>query len=539
MPFLVHGAEDSANEISIAAPTTTWGECADFLNEAIVKYGAHLLAVASVHLAQDLDNYFSFGTLAAPDTALIMSYSNNLKEGLNAHMEDWPGVHQKWDTQNAVSSPDAGDLATTITLLTEFRSVFNAHVALMGYGDTNSDAAFEFAGGVLGAGGFLPDLSVEGFEQRWDLAAMYATAEEQSTVVTMPGPGTVQVEIGSIPNNGDYFTITDDVGTTVTFEYDDDDVWTTGRVRIDLDDPEGPVTTIAEAREVTVAAILGTSLAITVSEPTDEIFTFVLNSGGRVDSTTLDEGTTSDHFTVTLFVQPSWPVGHMEFLDRFEYIQSEFGGRDHFQEDWLLPGANAAYPNQAFTGVYYADEEWHFPVGLTELGITETFESGWRDNDAALAAYWSGTEWRFDSSARPTQYELGGFGSYYTYMTIDLDGFTETIEAALTGAPAVYSPNLRLRAPTAFTAPIAYPELTVTVQSPASGTPNVAFAIPTTMTAGQTLSLDLNAVAFGLYEILALNTSGTIPDVVGTIVFEGLETYREAFETDWTLSLDD
>lgn len=96
----------------------------------------------------------------------------------------------------------------------------------------------------------------------------------------------------------------------------------------------------------------------------------------------------------------SWPTGHISFKDTWDYISYEHAIADTMEQGWKLPGSSAQY-NHTFFNKYWdaTEEEFSFDkvtlIPLLETGITETFESGWKDNDVGLAKYWTGTEWRF------------------------------------------------------------------------------------------------------------------------------------------------
>lgn len=533
-PFLVHFVADATNTVPAPSSLASWADCAALLSDVVDYYAAHVLSVGNVHIAQDLDNYLSFGDLDPGDTGLIMAHAVILRDAINSHMTSWPGVHMKWDTQNTINAADPTDLASTISLLTELRTDFNDHVNRTGYGSANEDALFELSVADVVAGIFHPDLQVESYERLWDLGALQPSGFDQLALVSMPGPGSVQVDIDSVPNDGDYIIVTDLSGTTVAFEYDTDGVWDSARTRIDI---AGAVT-VSDVRIATVSSISGTSLLFVVSEPAAQTFVLEPTTGERVTQTTFDVATSDSHLAVSFPDMPSWPAGHMEFIATFEHIVSQRGIGDGFDMHWLLPGNLAAYPNHVFTANYYVDGEFTFPAGSLSFGITDDFESGWKSNDTALAAYWSGAEWRFDLTARPTPLEAGGFGDYNVYMELDLDGFAFVLYGPLPGSTTVWSPNMRVRASTSYTATGDYPALDITVSTVDSGSQIVTCMLPTSMAAGEILELDLNAVAYGFYEITSFSLAGAIPDATGVLFFEGLETNREAFESDWTLSLD-
>jgi hypothetical protein len=94
----------------------------------------------------------------------------------------------------------------------------------------------------------------------------------------------------------------------------------------------------------------------------------------------------------------SWPVNHIQFSDVFEYIGSELGIAENFENGWNLPGTGT-YPTNDVAYARYFDKDsdaWAFRYVDLDYALVETFEAGWLDNDVGYDMYWSGSEWEFD-----------------------------------------------------------------------------------------------------------------------------------------------
>lgn len=532
-PFLVHAAADLPNVLTSPVPTT-WGECATLINEAVDKFQAHILTVGNIHRVKDLDNYFNYPTLTAADSAIIPALAHIMRLIFNDHMGRWPGAHTKWDLLNLIEAPQSTDLATTITLLTELRTDFNAHVQLMGYGGTTSDAIMAFAATHLSQGGFPPDLLAESYERLWDIGDMHPTPEEQAVVVTMDGPGSVTIVINAIPSDGLYYSVSDGE-TTIVFEFDNNGDYSPDRTQVDI----AGVSTVGEVRYIMAGELSISGLDLIIDEPFSNTIILTRSDGGRVSEETFDGGTAGPYFTITFPSVPTWPVGHIEFLDMFEHLASEKGITDGLELSWLLPGSDASYPNDQFAARYISAEGFGFTESHLIVGTTENFESGWRDNETAITKYWAGNQWKFNYLAIPTQVEVGGFDDYYTYLTIPMDNvpFGAVAAPALPGSPTAYSPNLRARATVGYSASAQY-NLHMFYKVIPTSTPQLDFTLPESMETGDTQKLNINQHGFGMYEITTFGATGP-PSAPGTVVLEGQEKRVELFDGDWTLSLDE
>lgn len=536
-PFLVHFESDSGNQIT--SPITlsaTWAECATLMNEAVDNFQAHILTVGDVHRAKDIDNYFNFPTLTAADSGIIPILAYIMQLIFNEHMPAWPTIHGKWDLQNLIEAPTPVDLPTTAAMLVELKQDWNNHVALTGYGATNSDALFAFLASHLTAGGFIPDLLAESYERLWDIRALLPTFEEQGLMVVVDGPSEATIVITSIPDDGDYYSISDGT-TTIEFEFDTDGVYESDRTQVDING----VSTIGEVRYYMAGELNLSALNVLVDEPASDTIVIRRGDGGRTSESTFSSHTAVDHMGVTLSPEPLWPFGHMEFLHSLELIASEVGITEALAQGWLLPGSDASWPNEIFVNRYYdaINETWRFKANHLSDEFAENFEADWRDNDEFYAKYWTGSEWSFSLTDRPTHVEIGGFGDYYTFVAIDLDGFGVDIKAQLPNNPPYWSPNLRIRSATGYTAAIPYQQMSVTVNTAVSGSKVIPFTLPLNLAAGGTSKVDLNDEAFTLGEVTLFTGYSPIQAVTGTVVLEGHEQHYEDFSGDWTLSLDD
>lgn len=97
---------------------------------AYITHVRDLLAHDAADTTNDPDPAVSIQELISPivGTATCITYLNNLKAALNAHRSQ-SGVHPTDDSGHAVSSPDATDLASAITLAKEIKGDLNAHMA--------------------------------------------------------------------------------------------------------------------------------------------------------------------------------------------------------------------------------------------------------------------------------------------------------------------------------------------------------------------------------------------------------------------------
>jgi hypothetical protein len=131
---------------------------------------------------------------------------------------------------------------------------------------------------------------------------------------------------------------------------------------------------------------------------------------------------------------PSWKTGHEEFLGDLSDIMIEeaIPGGERFEHGWKLPGTSGTWYNERFVAEFWdiTNEEWRFRNGRTLLGITENFESGWKDNEEGATRYWDGSEWRFLVTPIPPTRQLyaSGMGQYEVtdheeYGGIDTYGF--------------------------------------------------------------------------------------------------------------------
>ena len=98
---------------------------------------------------------------------------------------------------------------------------------------------------------------------------------------------------------------------------------------------------------------------------------------------------------------------YITFINDFGISDSEIGILDTMEYLWLKPGVISGYTNDWFLAQYYDGTQFLFDVSDVLLGITDTFEAGWDNNDAWHAKYWSGSE----------------------YILVDTDSFNETFES--------------------------------------------------------------------------------------------------------------
>jgi len=95
----------------------------------------------------------------------------------------------------------------------------------------------------------------------------------------------------------------------------------------------------------------------------------------------------------------SWPTGHEAFLDDLDNTLTEdaLPQGENYEQSWLLPGAIAVFPNQKLVERFLdeTDGKFKFADNRLQIGIEETYEAGWRDNDVGTSKYWTGSEWAF------------------------------------------------------------------------------------------------------------------------------------------------
>jgi hypothetical protein len=244
----------------------------------------------------------------------------------------------------------------------------------------------------------------------------------------------------------------------------------------------------------------------------------------------------------------SWPTGHMDFRNVFEYIGSEVGIEESFNNSWFLPGSDVEMPNELFYGRYYdeANEEWSYSEVQLTSGIIEDFSSGWRDNDVGLDLYWDShnEEWTLDLLDRP----MAGFNPY-TFATADL---------AAPGGASLSDPLVMPQYSGFF-----YVEVTEALDDSTdvgvgvsfndnTGTPrfyvfwfDAGFGSVGTTTTSVSPTGD---VATGRYPIYSTSDKGILDVIdisdgynasVGAVAVKGWEQTYEDFSTEWVLSLDD
>lgn len=109
------------------AAQSTLEECLSLVNSLYTGYEAHR-ASDTHHVIADAVNI-----IVAPQPATNLAEAealiNDIKAKYNLHRSQ-AGVHDNNDAGNAVSSADASDLATLVTLVNEVKSDFNAHLVV-------------------------------------------------------------------------------------------------------------------------------------------------------------------------------------------------------------------------------------------------------------------------------------------------------------------------------------------------------------------------------------------------------------------------
>lgn len=98
--------------------------------EAVVVQGNEIIdALRGLGLIQHIGITNAVTTADAADLATGITLGNALKAAYNAHVAS-TDVHDAADATNVVTSADASDQATLNTLLTEMKGDFNAHLVL-------------------------------------------------------------------------------------------------------------------------------------------------------------------------------------------------------------------------------------------------------------------------------------------------------------------------------------------------------------------------------------------------------------------------
>lgn len=362
LPYHVHFVEDTVNVVT--APDATVGDFNSqrtLIGEMLDKHKAHRLLGKPVHLAPDLVNALGF---AAPDNLLqAILTTNALRAALwddsydgSGHFFAWPAVHRREDVPNRPPTELVWTEGEMVTLINLLKALFNQHLALLSYGDDNSDSHFAFTDSMLQAMA-IGDLAFESFERQW-----------------------------AVPDILPY-------------------IWTypplPGRQENQLD-----------MYDLDAGIALGGGWGFSAPLP---------RAWG-----TLTWGAEQT---------ASWPGGHEHFLKDLSdiLVEERPEGGETFNKQWFLPGSSTSWPNQRFIADYWdaVEHTWRFRPGRTQLGVTEDFEAGWKDNEEGLAKYWDGSKWRFIETPLPPDRQLlaAGLGSdvIAPYGGIDSWGFAQCI----------------------------------------------------------------------------------------------------------------
>jgi hypothetical protein len=501
----------------------------------------------NVHLEADIDNMVSFGPDPALDYITLAVVVMALKEGYNGHVWEFPTVHKKWDKANTVTSPDVAldppnpaELPQLIVLLNELKTDFSHHLVLQGYGDYNEDSKFVFSASDLAAAIFDPNLGSEGYERAWALRDLYPDLMDQRDHVSMDGYVVVLLTVLGIPSDTETFSITF-ASATYTFEFDDNGAYTMGNVQVDI----SGALSAEDVRDAMLAAINGAVAPAYAAnaEGTEQLIVYFRSATPQWDEdfpiSAVNLGTAAASLEKSQW-GASWPGGHMELLSVFEYIGSECGIMEHFEDSWLLPGSLPDWPNEKFVSRYLgADGVFRFTTGQLVLGISEDFETYWKDNHEGVVKYWSGTAWRFDYTVQPTQLEAASFGTtYYEYGSVDMTNpAVPDLNPGLPGYPPQYSPSLRVRVTLGYTGAFGL-SITLAVTTIDFGAQSIDVYLSGTLVAGEIYAVDINQKCLGLRALTGITVSPPYTVGPGEFLFEGPEKAIEVFDqSEWTLVL--
>lgn len=553
LPHHVHFAVDAANVVT--APDATigdWPAQRTLIGELYDKYKKHLLVAGDVHTSQDTTNFIPLSEpTSLPEAigftnlfSLLLYAATTPGSGVNdaGHFTMWGllGVHGREDVINRPALGECTDEATMVALANHLKVKFNAHLSTRGYGVGTEGSTFAFSGGRGSS------ITMSG-----EFATLQLNADAGLTDAVVNTYVTIAGCRRDGFNNGRFLVtqvLSDDrivcynpAGTneTVTFKW----YFDLEALQIRDLDYEG------FERGWAIPEILPYVWDYPPFPDRQECQTDMVSTDGQVPAgwggTVWDDGSLwgPEH-------NPSWKVGHEEFWRDLSdiMVQEAIPGGERFEHSWKLPGSSGTWYNERFVAQFWdqTTEEWRFAPGRTQLGITENFETAWKDNEVGLAKYWSGTEWRFlDTWIAPDRrLQAAGFGSY-TFGTYKL-GTGQTLYTGLT------APNY---------SPLLWAE--VTEELDAGHAFQVFFWMPNNVVVwtlfifeNARASLEVGAVQTKCIEFMhwitdpqeefyvyfggARSLTQIAPDTSGTgkVAIKGYAAYAETFESDWTLTLE-
>lgn len=248
----------------------------------------------------------------------------------------------------------------------------------------------------------------------------------------------------------------------------------------------------------------------------------------------------------------SWPTGHFNFEDTWDYLSYEHAIADNMEQGWKLPGS-LPQPNHTFFNKYWdsTEEEFSFDkvtlIPLLETGITESFESGWRSNDVGLAKYWTGTEWRFIDWNAEAGAQLADMHCWpFQYGSLNFLTDVANLTPSHVFLKPPYSTECKARITTATSG-------IVTVQMQFYDATSISRTCYWHFDTGD-LELNDTISDIGLtdnpadprYEftaafngIIRITDLRRISPVTGTAVWEGYGNHVEDFESNWVLTLEE
>ena len=299
-------------------------------------------------------------------------------------------VHEKPDTVNVVTAPDATDQQSAGVLLNAFIPKFGAHLLTAGYVHLLQDIGNFYSSGVL------PETNNPGPDEIQLLIAanslLPAYLNHLDTFPAIHGKW-------DILNGLLYAFPVSDVPSLILFVND---------LKAKFN---SHVVQQGYGNSVTAATFAFAQAALSA---------FTLQRGVRLET-----------------FEFMWAPGHEELRSVWEYLVSTSIAPERMEGQWLLPGAYPAAPNELFLAKYWSGTEWRFRDTHLALGVAEDFEAGWKNNDVGLAKHWSGTEWRF----LPAQLISGVYGEY-VFATLNLGTPTQLPHLDLFPALASHSPNV-------------------------------------------------------------------------------------------------
>jgi len=553
LPFFVHGSQDTAHAVTTADASVGggWMSVYNLLEELNADLRGHADTAGHVHRVVDSTTSYYASLFSRPTTPteaqnnaewlrLLLHYVE--LTGVSAgHLSSWPAVHRKEDVLNRVTGPTASDLTSTVDLVNEIKLKFNTHITLTRYGQSNEFSTLylnDVAHADLPArqAGLVGDLSYEGFERGWSVPGMTTSGKisDQSDLVDMDTPG----------GSGIWGSLTWGVG-----------MWGTGSVSW----PSGHIQFLYDwgliRSQVGVPAgeIFENGWRLPGSHvwPTNDQFRSRYYDASQVGDLVLASyvGTKIMGFAATTLAKSRISVRDGSFVPAHLWETLRITGQSKNVGDHTISAVISSTDVEvlgtvidesavdADVQVRQPRSPWRFnDIVHLQLGIKETFESGWRDCEIGAARYWSGSEWRF-TTAQIDPCMLGSytFGSYDLayddeYEAPALVDFSRTVALHVVASLSDGQFWMQFRDRDGITQACYW-----FIDETTAGVGKVVTEIGLT-----SIETDprypFKQQFNGIKEILDLSKNFTLP--LGKAEWRGTQFVAEQFETGWTLTLD-